>query len=93
MTRVVIAQQFFFVVAAAYASAAAAVSGFQHHRVADLGSQFARFFHILQVAFTSRYARDSGSDHGGTGLYLVAHLGDDIRVGADELDSALVADV
>src|SRR5512139_3498965 len=89
---VVVLQQVFLAVAAADAAAAAAVGRLQHHRIADLVGQRARFLDVFQVVVRARHHRDAGGDHRVARLDLVAHAADHLGRGADEADAAARAD-
>src|SRR3989338_1194428 len=84
----VVADQFFIVITTANAAPATAISGFEHHGIADLVGQHACLFNVFEVAVAARHTGNASCYHSVTRLYLVTHLTDDIRVRPDEFDVA-----
>jgi len=87
------ALQVVFAVAATDTASATTTGGLEHHRVTDFFGQLYGFRDVLQAAFTARYHRDTGRDHGLARMDLVAHGPDHLSRRADEGDATPCADL
>ena len=76
----------------AHAAAAAAGGRLDDHRVADVLRELERLLFALDRAVAAGQNRHARLLHHAARARLVAHQADDLRVGADELDVARLAD-